>query len=96
MATAMDIVDDPDPGAPIDAGLKVTVTPEGWPVADNAIAESYPPTTAVVIFDVPLEPRFAVTDVGEAEMLKPGGTVTVKVTLVVSVAPPPVPVTVMT
>lgn len=85
MATAMDIVDDPDPGAAMEVGLKLTVTPVGWPVADSAIAELNPPETAVVIFDVPLEPRATEIDLGEAEMVKFGGAVTVKVTLVVCV-----------
>jgi len=85
VATAMDIVDVPDPGAGIDVGLKLTVTPLGWPEEDSAIAESNVPSIAVVIFEVPLEPRATVTDVGEAEMVKFGGTVTVKVTVVVPV-----------
>ena len=54
MATAIDIVDDPDPGAAIVAGLKVTVTPLGWPEAESAIAELNEPVTAVVTVDVPL------------------------------------------
>ena len=32
----------------IEAGLKLTVTPVGWPVADKAMAESKPPETVVV------------------------------------------------
>jgi len=32
------IVDVPEPGAGMDVGLKLTVTPEGWPVADKATA----------------------------------------------------------
>jgi hypothetical protein len=54
VATAIDIVDDPDPGAAIVAGLKPTVTPLGWPVADSVITELNEPVMAVVIFDVPL------------------------------------------
>ena len=54
VATAIDIVDDPDPGAAIVAGLKLTVTPLGWPVADSVITELNEPVMAVVIFDVPL------------------------------------------
>lgn len=38
----------PEPGAAIEAGLKLTVTPEGWPVALKLIAESKPPETDVV------------------------------------------------
>lgn len=38
----------PEPGAAIDAGLKLTVTPEGCPLALNEIAELNPPETDVV------------------------------------------------
>ena len=33
------MVDVPEPGAAMDEGLKLTVAPEDWPVADKAIAE---------------------------------------------------------
>lgn len=96
-ATAMVAVDVPEPGAAMDAGLKLTVTPVGWPLAVKATAESKPPETAVVIVEVPLLPRTTETDVGEVEIVKLGlaGTVTVNETLVVSVVLPEVPVTVM-
>ncbi len=55
-ATAMVMVEVPEPGAAIDVGLKLTVTPVGWPVAVKATAESKPPETVVVIVDVPLLP----------------------------------------
>jgi len=71
-ATAMLRVEVPEPGAAIDAGLKLTVTPVGWPVADNAMAELNPPETTVVIVDVPLPPRTTETAAGEAEMVKVG------------------------
>jgi len=93
--TAMVIVDVPEPGAAIDVGLKLTVTPVGWPEADKAIAESNPPVTAVVIVDVPLEPGATETEAGEGEMLKVALAVTVKVTVVWFVMPPPVPETVI-
>ena len=69
-ATAMVMVEAPEPGAAIEVGLKVTVTPVGWPVADNAIAESKPFKTAVVIDDVPLLPCSTETEAGAAEMVK--------------------------
>ena len=69
-ATAMVMVEVPDPGAAIEVGLKVTVTPVGWPDADKAIAESKPPDTAVVMVDVPLLPCTTETEVGEAAMVK--------------------------
>ena len=94
-ATVMVIVDDPDPGAAIDVGLKPTVTPAGWPEADNPTAASNPPETAEVIVDVPLEPWATETEPGEGEMLKVAVEVTVKVTVFWFVMSPPVPVTVI-
>ena len=96
-ATVMVIVEVPEPGAAMDVGLKLTVTPLGWPVADKAIAESKPPETPVVIVDVPRLPCTTETEVGEAEMVKLAlaGAVTVRVTVDVCVMPPPVPVTVI-
>jgi hypothetical protein len=38
----------PEPGAAMEAGLKLYVTPEGTPVAVKEIAVSKPPETAVV------------------------------------------------
>ncbi len=71
-ATAMVMVEVPEPGAAMEVGLKLTVTPAGWPVADKAIAELKPPDTAVVMVDVPLFPCTTETEVGEAEMVKLG------------------------
>ena len=39
--------DEPEPGAAMEAGLKLYVTPDGTPVADREIAESKPPDTVV-------------------------------------------------
>jgi len=69
-ATAMVMVEAPGPGAAMDAGLKVTVTPVGWPAADRVTAELKPPETAVVTVDVPLLPCATETEVGEADMVK--------------------------
>lgn len=71
-ATARVRVEVPAPGAAMDVGLKLTVTPLGWPLADKAIAESKPLKTAVVIVAVPLLPGATESEVGEAEMLKFG------------------------
>jgi hypothetical protein len=68
----MVIVELPEPGAANDAGLKLTVTPDGCPLADNAMLESNPPDVATVMVDVPLLPRTTETELGEAEMLKLG------------------------
>ena len=96
-ATARVKVDVPDPGAAMDVGLKVAVTPVGWPLADKATAESNPPETVVVMVELPLLPCTTETEVGEAAMVKAGtgAEVTVSETVVDSVRPPPVPVSVM-
>ena len=71
-ATAMLIAEVPAPGTAMDVGLKLTVTPVGWPDAVNAMAELKPPETAVVIVDEPLPPCTTETEAGEAEMVKVG------------------------
>ena len=71
-ATAMASVDEPEPGAAIDVGVKVTVTPVGWPLALRATAELKPPETVVVIVELPLLPATTETEVGEAAMVKAG------------------------
>ena len=94
-ATVRVTVDVPEPGAAIEILLKLTVTPAGWPDADKAIAELKLPETAVVIVDVPLLPCATETAVGEAEMLKFAGAVTVRMTVVEFTVLPAVPVTVI-
>lgn len=69
-ATVKVIVDVPAPV--IEVGLKPTVTPVGWPLADKETAEEKPPVTALVIVDVPEPPCTTETEAGEAERLKPG------------------------
>lgn len=88
-------VDVPEPGAAMDVGLKLTVTPVGWPDADNPMAELKEPDTAVVMTDVPLLPCATETAFGEAEMLKFAGPVTTRLTVVVCVTPPPTAVMVI-
>ena len=87
-------VDDPEPGAGIDAGPNEAVAPAGSPDALRPIAELKPPETVVAIVLVPLAPCATDTDAGEAEMVNDGGA-TVNDTVVVCVSPPPVPVTVI-
>ena len=65
----MVIVEDPVPV--IEVGLKETVTPEGWPEADNVTAELKPPVVVLVMVEVPDAPCATVTELGEAERLKP-------------------------
>ena len=84
-ATARVIVDVPEPGAAMDVGLKLTVTPAGWPVADKATAELKPPETAVVIVEAPLLPCTTETEVGEAESVKAGVAAEVTVSEIVAV-----------
>lgn len=58
-------------------------------------AESNPPVTVLVIVEVPLLPCATETVDGDAERLKPAAAVTVRLTVVVWVVLPEVPVTVM-
>jgi len=97
VATVSVIVDVPAPGAAIEVGLKLMVTPAGWPVAERATAESKPPEMVVVTTTGPLWPLAKDPEVGETEMLKVGLTavVTVSDTVAVCVIPPPMPVTVI-
>lgn len=87
----------PEPGAPMDDGVKLEVTPEGTPVAENEMAESNPPETAVVTTAYPLCPWKRYPEEGETEMVKLPDEVVVTVsdTGVVSTVLPEVPVTVM-
>ena len=96
-ATTIDMVELPEPGAPIDAGVKLTVTPVGCPVADKATAELNPPEIAIVMVDEPLLPCTTDTEAGAAETMKLGvpARVTVSVTVAVCTMPPPEPVTVI-
>ena len=78
-------------------GLKEAVTPEPRPLADKVTLPVKPLVGVMVMVSVPCEERVMVKLVGDAEREKlPDGTaVTVKVTVVVSVMPPPVPVRVI-
>ena len=95
LPTAIVILEVPEPGAGIGLGLKLTVVPEGTPLADRLMALLKPPLTVVVMVELPWTPCATLTEVGAALMVKLGGVVTVSVTLVVCWIPPPLPVTVM-
>lgn len=69
-ATVIDMVEDPAPV--IEVGLKLTVTPDGWPLADREMTPPKPPVTVLVIVEFPAWPCATVTEEGEAERLKPG------------------------
>jgi len=96
-ATARVKVDVPEPGAAMEVGLKLAVTPVGAPDAVRAIAELKPPETAVVMVDTLLLPCDTETEVGEAVSVKAGLAAAVTISEIVadSVRPPPVPVTVI-
>jgi hypothetical protein len=47
------MVDEPEPGAAIEVGLKLAVTPVGTPEAESETAELNPPEPVVLIVDVP-------------------------------------------
>ena len=94
LPTVTFMVDFPEPGAGMVLGLKPTVTPIGYPVADKEMAESKPPETAVVIVDVPELPLATLIFVGDALMVKLGAALlTVRETVQISVMLPEVPVT---
>ncbi len=81
--TVMVMVELPEPGAGIVAGLKFTVVPDGIPEADRLIALLKPPLITVVIVEVPWLPWIILREAGEAEIVKPGAAVTVNVTVAV-------------
>ena len=71
-ATVIVIVEVPEPGAAIEVGLKATVTPVGWPVAESATALLKPFKAAVVIVTLPAVPAAMEVEAGEAEIVKSG------------------------
>src|SRR5579872_900858 len=84
----------PLPGAAMEAGLKLAVTPAGRPDADKETAELKPPLTVVEIVLLPEVP--CVTDklAGDAPIVKSGvaAATMVRAIVAVSVMPPPVAV----
>lgn len=70
--TVMFMVALPDPPVIVDDGLKPIVTPEGAPEADRATSELNPPTTVLVIVELPAPPCATETLAGEAARLKLG------------------------
>jgi hypothetical protein len=88
---------DAEPDAEMTGTPKAAVIPAGSPDRVKVITESKPPDTATVIEVLAVldfAPRVTVTDVGEAEIVKAAGAVTVRLTVVVRVRPPAIPVTV--
>lgn len=89
-------VEEPDPGAEIEAGLNPTLAPLGRPEALREMALLNPPETVVLIVDGPDVPCPREREAGAAAIVKFGVTPLVMVREInaVSVRPPPVPVTV--
>ena len=62
----------PPPGAAIEAGLKLAVTPVGSPEAVRDTTELKPPLTDVEMVEVPVPPCATVRLVGDAVIVKLG------------------------
>src|SRR5215469_10721211 len=82
LPTTIAMVDEPEPGAAIGVGLKLTVVPEGTPLADRLMLLLKPPLTVVVIVELILPPCPTLTEAGEA-LIEKLGVVTVSMTYVV-------------
>lgn len=87
----------PLPGAAMEAGLKLAVTPAGNPEADKETAELKPPLTVVETVELPEPPWVTDTLAGEALTEKSGDAaeLIVRATVVGCVTLPPVAVIVM-
>lgn len=72
LPTVTVMVEEPEPGAGIVLGLKLTVVPAGAPDADKAMELLNPPLTVVVIVEGACDPWATVSEVGAAERLKLG------------------------
>lgn len=98
-ATETTIADVPVPGAPIEEGVKVTVTWSGSADVVKEMAESKPFSAVVVIVEVPELPGPTLSEMGDAVIVKfplvVVVVVMVKLTEVVDVRAPLVPVTVI-
>ena len=66
------MVEEPDPGAAMELGLKVTVRPLPSPEAEREMAELKPPETAVVTVEAPEDLLATVMEPGEADRVKLG------------------------
>ncbi len=69
-ATKTVIVEEPDPGAAIEAGLKLAVAPPGNPAAESDMAELKLPDTDVEIVEVPELPCAIESDAGADDIEK--------------------------
>jgi len=66
------MVEEPDPGAAMELGLKVIVRPLPSPEAEREMAELKPPETAVVTVEAPEDLLATVMEPGEADRVKLG------------------------
>jgi hypothetical protein len=89
------MVEEPDPGAGIEVGLKLADAPEGRPDAESDTAELKPPEIVVETEAVPELLCEIEREAGDEEIAKSGllVAVTASETLVEWVVPPPAPVT---
>jgi hypothetical protein len=78
-------VDVPLPGAAIEAGAKLAVTPAGKPEAESETAELKPPLTVVEIVELPDVPCTTERVVGDALSVKFGDVAALTVTAIVAV-----------
>ena len=90
-------VEIPSPGEGVVCGLKLTVVPAGIPEADKLTAAAKPLPVMVKTLEVPCWPWAIVRAEGMARIVKLGCPlgVMVRVTVVVCLTPPPLPVTVI-
>jgi hypothetical protein len=79
LLTTIVIAELPEPGAGIVCGLNVMVVPVGAPDVDRATELLNPPLTVVVIVEEFWVPCAMLREDGEAEIVKVGPLVTVKV-----------------
>jgi len=80
----VEVADPPDEGV-TEAGVKVPVTPAGWPESVSETGEANPPVDTTVIPKLPACPPLIVAEEGETDIVKSGvgggvAAVTVKVT----------------
>ena len=78
-------------------GLNEVETPVGTPVADSLTLPVKPPVGVTVMVEVPVDDAGILTLVGDADKVKSPTVVevTVSVTVVECISPPPEPVTVI-
>jgi hypothetical protein len=94
-ATEIVRVEEPEPGAAIDVGLKLAVAPAGKPEAESDKAELKLPDIVVVIVAAPAPPAVTARLDGAEAITKSAvaAALTVKLIVAECVFPPPAPLT---